>query len=300
MVCLSPSSPASTGHVFTFSHSSASRFSSSGGSMSETNSPPSTFKMVCVETSVCPSVSSRSWPLHGAVFIIFTVSSNRPSRTGSASTSTVPSRERQLRTSAPTYFPAVVCQRLLLDAGGNRDRRAHRRLQSRRARGPTRRPPARRPPPRRGIVPRRPATRPRTPGVLQPFPDSLVRAGLKPAPTTVPAPRSAATFRSTTCRNRTFTSTVGFSPTTRHWVCISQGSLPSLGLAVGARVDAAEGPASLVLLGRAAVGPEHVALVEDGGGDLLYRVRQRSTSFSAVFSKLSNVLSQVNSALRDL
>jgi hypothetical protein len=73
-----------------------------------------------------------------------------------------------------------------------------------------------------------------------------------------------------------------------------------LRLAVGARVDAAKGPAFLVLLGRAAVWPEYVAFVEHGGGDLLYRVRQRSTSLSAVFSKLSIVLSQVNSALRDL
>src|ERR671912_2463032 len=78
------------------------------------------------------------------------------------------------------------------------------------------------------------------------------------------------------------------------------GVVAVFGLAVGARVDAAEGPAFLVFLCRAAVGPEHVALVEHGGGDLLYRVRQRSTSFSAMFSKLSNVLSQVSSALRDL
>ena len=73
--------------------------------MSDTNSPPATLKTVCVETKVCRSVLSLSWPSHGVVLEILTVSLNSPSPTGSAPTSTVPSSASQLRTSAPTTSP---------------------------------------------------------------------------------------------------------------------------------------------------------------------------------------------------
>src|SRR3712207_7038098 len=73
----SPSSPTSTGHVFRFSHPCAASLSSSGGSISETNSPPSTSSAVWVETKVRLSVLSRSSPLHGVVLIILTVTLKR-------------------------------------------------------------------------------------------------------------------------------------------------------------------------------------------------------------------------------
>ena len=55
-------------------------------------------------------------------------------------------------------------------------------------------------------------------------------------------------------------------PSTRHCVCIAHGRRGARALCA-ARVDAAERPAPLVLEGRAAVRPQHVALVEDRVGD---------------------------------
>src|SRR3712207_8211704 len=62
----SPFSPTSTGHVFRFSHPSAASLNSSGGSISETNSPFSTSSAVWVETKVCLSVDRKSTRLNSS------------------------------------------------------------------------------------------------------------------------------------------------------------------------------------------------------------------------------------------
>src|SRR5215216_3710912 len=102
---LSPSSPTSTGHVLRFSHSSANLRNSSGGSVKETNSPPTTSSVVWVEQKVWRSVLSLSSSSQGVVLVILIVSLKNPSRKASACTSTVPQSARQLRTKAPKTSP---------------------------------------------------------------------------------------------------------------------------------------------------------------------------------------------------
>src|SRR5919112_652108 len=77
----------------------------SGGSVSETNSPASTSRVVWVETKVCLSVLSLSSPAHGVVLVILTVTLKIPSCRSSAPTPTAPRSGRQLRTRAPTTSP---------------------------------------------------------------------------------------------------------------------------------------------------------------------------------------------------
>src|SRR5215216_6033752 len=81
---LSPSSPTSTGHVLRFSHSSANLRNSSGGSVKETNSPPTTSSVVWVEQKVWRSVLSLSSSSQGVVLVILIVSLKNPSRKASA------------------------------------------------------------------------------------------------------------------------------------------------------------------------------------------------------------------------
>src|SRR4028119_1119223 len=101
IVLLSPSSPTSTGHVFRFSHSSAAALNSPGGSISETNSPAATYRVVWVETNVCLSVLSLSSPLQGVVLVILAVTLKVPSCKRSARTSTAPRRGRPPRPTPP-------------------------------------------------------------------------------------------------------------------------------------------------------------------------------------------------------
>src|SRR4029079_14201392 len=62
---VAPASPTSTGQVPAFSQSWARRRSPAGGSVSDTNAPPSVRSTVWVEQNVRSSASSRAPPSHG-------------------------------------------------------------------------------------------------------------------------------------------------------------------------------------------------------------------------------------------
>src|SRR5918995_2458876 len=179
----------------------------------------------------------------------------------------------------PDCFSAGLRQRLLLDPGGNRDRCAHRRLQV---------------------------------GEPKSRHDDLPLGGFLPGEISLPTDPQL--VYEVECVLRVLAADLalhnvqeadlhldGRSISGHEALGLHEpGVVAALGLAVGARVHAAEGPASLVLLRRAAVGPEYVALVEHGGSDLLDRVRQRSTSFSAASSKHSSGISPSSRAAKYL
>src|SRR5215212_9528118 len=207
-VLRSPSSPTSTGHVFIFSHLSTASLSSSGGSISETNSPAWTSRVVWVETKVCLSVLSRSSPPHGVVLVILTVILKVPLRRSSASTCTAPHSGRQLRTTAPTTSPAGSSSgSSVLPPAISISTRSEDSANSETLKRPT--------------------------AISRSTASSHARYSSPPARNSSTnssvSPVFLATLCSTTCRKRTLTSMPdSSSPDTRHSVCMIQGSSPPL------------------------------------------------------------------------
>src|SRR5215471_8611895 len=82
--------PTKTGHVPMFSHWADRAANAAGGSMSDTSSPSTTRKTVCVETNVRGSTCWRGSPFHGDVLVMSTHSLYTPGNNPMRYTSTNP------------------------------------------------------------------------------------------------------------------------------------------------------------------------------------------------------------------
>ena len=90
-------SPTSTGHTPTFSQISAAARICGGGSVHETQAPPSARSTRCAEQNVWRSASSRPSPRHEVVLSSRAVTRESPGRSSSRASDTSPSSARHER-----------------------------------------------------------------------------------------------------------------------------------------------------------------------------------------------------------
>ena len=200
-VCGRPGSPTSTGQVPRFSHASAAS-RSAGRRVGQRHERA----RLGAQHRVRRAEASAAAPRRGSrrpTASMFSITRGQPVQAGrdrlGRDVAATPRAAPSVRTTAPA--PA---ERLLRAPRRDRDRRAAARAPARRARGARARPRARRPPPTSGGAPRPPAAR---------------------RPRARPRRRPGAGRRAGSGRRRS--TRVAAPPSTRHWVCIVQGSSPA-------------------------------------------------------------------------